>query len=97
MRRVVLADHDRNRFSRPVRGRGGFQSLLRRIAGGIDHATGVIEISEADAERVVRYSDKYGDGGFQGRLGSLAAVLVARRIVPLRRDKETSSSFGKAA
>ena len=48
------------------------------------------------SERVVRYSDKYGDGGFQGRLGSLAAVLVAR-IVPLRPDKETSSSFGEAA
>ena len=41
MRRVLLADHDRNRLSRPVRGRGGFQSLLRRIAGGIEPATGV--------------------------------------------------------
>ena len=82
MRRVLLADHDRNRLSRPVRGSGGFQSLLRRIAGGIDPATGVLEISESDAERVVRYWAKYGDGGFQGRLGSFAAVLV---------------SFGKAA
>ena len=51
MRRVKLADHDRNRLSRPIRGRGGFQSLLRRIAGGIEPATGVLEISEADAER----------------------------------------------
>ena len=69
---------------------------MRRIAGGIDPATGALEISESDAERVVRYWAKYGDGGFQGRLGSLAAVLVAR-IVPPRADKETSSSFGKAA
>ena len=90
MRRVLLADHDRIRLSRPVRGRGGFQSLLRRIAGGIEPATGVFEISEADAERVIRYRAKYGHGGFQGRLGTLAAVLVARQ-------KETSSSFGKAA
>ena len=97
MRRVKLADHDRDRLSRPIRGRGGFQSLLRRIAGGIEPATGVFEISEADAERVVRYMAKYGDGGFQGRLGSLAAVLLVARIVPPRPDKETSSSFGKAA
>ena len=53
MRRVKLADHDRNRLSRTIRGCGGFQSLLRRIAGGIEPATGVLEISEADAERVV--------------------------------------------
>ena len=76
MRRVKLADHDRNWLSRPIRGRGGFQSLLRRIVGGFEPATGVLEISEADAERIVRYRAKYGDGGFQGRLGSLAAVLV---------------------
>ena len=76
MIRVLLTDHDRDRLSRPIRGRGGFQSLLRRIAGGIDPATGVLDISEADAERVVRYRAKYGAGGFQGRLGSLAAVLV---------------------
>ena len=55
MRRVLLADHDRNRLSRPARGSGEFQSLLRRITGGIDPATGVLEISESDAERVVRY------------------------------------------
>ena len=71
MRRVILADHDRNRLSRPVRGRGGFQSLLRRIAAGIDPATGVLEISEAEAERIARYWAAYGAGGFQGRLGSL--------------------------
>ena len=96
MRKVLLADHDRNRLSRPIRGRGGFQSLLRRIAGGIDPSTGVLEISEADAGRVIRYCAKYGDGGFQGRLGSLAAVLVAR-IVPPQPDEKTSSNFGKAA
>ena len=77
--RVQLTDPTLNRFGRPVRGRGGFQNLLRTITGGIDRATGVLDISERDVERVIRYAAKYGDGGFQGRLGPLAAALATQR------------------
>ena len=44
--RVQLTDPTLNRFGRPVRGRGGFQNLLRTIAEGIDRATGVLDISD---------------------------------------------------
>ena len=79
-------------FGSAVRSEGvvDFRVYCEESRGGIEPATGVFEISEADAERVIRYRAKYGHGGFQGRLGTLAAVLVARQ-------KETSSSFGKAA
>ena len=53
--------------------------FLRTIAGGIDRATGVLDIAERDVERVIRYAAKYGGGGFQGRLGPLAAALAAQR------------------
>ena len=65
--RIQLTDNEVERFSRPIRGQGGFQDLLRRIQGGIDHATNVLDVSDADAERLVRYSFEYGAGGFQGR------------------------------
>ena len=77
--RIRLTDPTLNRFRRPVRGQGGFQNLLRSIAGGNDRATGVLNISERDVERVIRYAAKYGGGGFQGRLGPLAAALAAQR------------------
>ena len=66
------------RFRKPVRGRGGFQNLLRTIQVGIDWTSGVLRISRLDGERVIRYAARYGGGGFQGRLGPLAAMIAAR-------------------
>ena len=78
MKKIELTGASLNRFKRPVRGQGGFQNLLRAIQAGINWTTGVLSISEADGERVIRYAAKYGGGGFQGRLGPLAAALNAR-------------------
>ena len=65
--RMQLNEEEFERFSRPVRGHGGFQTLLRNIQNGIDPDTQVLDISEGDLERLIRYSFNYGDGGFQGR------------------------------
>ena len=56
---------------RSVRGSGGFQSLLRRMQTGLDHAAGEMEILESDMEKWIRYSVEYGQGGFQDRLKSI--------------------------
>ena len=64
--RIQLSRAEVARYTRPVSGRGGFQTLLRRIAKQIS-PDGVLEISEADLERLVRYSFQYGQGGFQER------------------------------
>lgn len=76
--KIQLTEASLNRFKRPVRGQGGFQNLLRTIQAGINWTTGMLSISKADAERVIRYAARYGGGGFQGRLGPLAAALNAR-------------------
>lgn len=55
-------------LSRPVRGSGGFQSLLRRLQANFDSATGELAISESDTEKLIRYAINYGQGGFQDRL-----------------------------
>lgn len=53
------------RLSRPVRGRGGFQSLLRRIQPRLVGRT--IDLDEGELEKLGRYSRSYGRGGFQDR------------------------------
>ena len=56
---------------KPIRGRGGFQSLLRRLQCQL---TGqLVDVTVADMERLRRYSVAYGRGGFQCRTRS--AVL----------------------
>lgn len=63
---IQLSPAEVARYRRPVRGQGGFQTLLRRISKQIS-AGGVLEISEGDLEKLIRYSFKYGQGGFQER------------------------------
>jgi len=66
--KIPLSKEAREQLLRPVRGSGGFQSLLRRLQNGLDSDTGVLEISESDMEKCIRYTADYGEGGFQDRL-----------------------------
>jgi hypothetical protein len=50
---------------KPIRGRGGFQSLLRKLQHQLDGRH--LEVSRADLSRLRRYASGYGGGGFQGR------------------------------
>ena len=60
---IQLTDRQLAKISKPVKGRGGFQSLLRKIQKQIQGD--VLEASEADVERLIHYSFDYGQGGFQ--------------------------------
>lgn len=64
--RIQLSPSEVRRYQKPVAGRGGFQTLLRRIAKSID-PSGVLEVSQADFEKLLRHSFAYGQGGFQER------------------------------
>jgi hypothetical protein len=64
--KIQLTPAEIARYQKPVRGRGGFQTLLRRIVKNIS-MDGVLDISESDLEKLVRYSFQYGVGGFQER------------------------------
>ena len=64
--RIQLTPAEVRKYQKPVRGRGGFQALLRRIVRCME-PTGAVNVSDADLEKLVRYSFKYGQGGFQDR------------------------------
>lgn len=70
--KIQLSAAELSRISRPVRGQGGFQSLLRKLQKQLDGA--LLEVSEADLERLVRYSFEYGQGGFQERTKATARL-----------------------
>lgn len=78
--RVQLSQETVARLMRPVRGRGGFQSLLRKLQPRISGQ--ILEIDATDYERLNRYSRSYGRGGFQGRTSSAAS------------DAQSSLDFG---
>lgn len=57
---------------RPVRGRGGFQSLLHRIQRTWNPEAGTVDVSRGDLERILRELGRGGPGGgFQRRLAAL--------------------------
>lgn len=72
---ISLTPTEVARLERPIRGRGGFQNLLRylarRLAAADIYADGGATIYVPDGvwtERLYRYRAKYGRGGFQARL-----------------------------
>jgi hypothetical protein len=71
MAKVQLSPAEIARFRKPIRGKGGFQTLLRRIAGNIKD-DGSVNLTTDDAEKLLRYSFKYGGGGFEDRMKATA-------------------------
>lgn len=52
-------------------GQGGFQGLIEKLQNSVDKDTGRIYVSQDDVERIKDYHNKYGGGGFQGRLAQI--------------------------
>ena len=73
---IPLTPELRQRLSRPVRGRGGFQTLLRKLQRQMTDTTVTVEVG--DVERLIRYSAQYGDGGFQERTRPAARATRGR-------------------
>lgn len=71
-------------LERPVRGQGGFQSFLDLLQSR--RQGNLITLTRSDCEKVVRYCDDYGQGGFQERLCSIAEAAQAhlRRVAHTR-------------
>jgi hypothetical protein len=69
--RISLSAAVLAKLQKPVRGQGGFQSLLRKLQRQIDGST--LDVDAADVERLFRYSIAYGGGGFQQRTKATAA------------------------
>lgn len=73
---------------RQVNGRGGFQSLLRRLQRTWDPVTQTIEVSQKDLNVILRELGRGPRGGFQQRLLALepkrTMIHVDLRRTPLR-------------
>lgn len=64
--KIQLTDAETATFKRAINGRGGFQTLLRRVQKKID-GNNVLDVSDQDTEKIIRYFFQYGQGGFQDR------------------------------
>jgi hypothetical protein len=62
---ITLTPTETTLLRKPIRGRGGFQSLLRKLQRQLEGQQ--LAVSAADVERLTRYSAAYGGGGFQRR------------------------------
>ena len=70
--KIQLSDDDLEQLMRPVRGQGGWQSLVRRLQRQVDG--NVIELSEEDQKRILHYLLSYGTGGWQQRIAGVAGL-----------------------
>ena len=73
MYKVTLTKEDLEVLSKPVVGQGGFEDLLRKLQSSI--RDGVLVVDKEIAERIIRYVDEYGCGGWQDRLQRIAEEL----------------------
>lgn len=69
MRTIVLSETEVALLMKPIRGQGGFQTLLRSLQHSLRGR--VLTLAPTTVARIVRYRNKYGAGGFQGRLAFL--------------------------
>jgi hypothetical protein len=72
--RLPLTPDARKRLDREHKGRGGFESLLRRLHQQIVEDGHAVMASPKDLEQLLRYSTAYGPGGFEDRLRPTARV-----------------------
>lgn len=86
--KIWLSEEQRALVFRPVNGRGGFQSLLRRLQRSYDPELHVITVTKADLEVILREIGRGPRGGFQRRLAALEPqpdiLKVDLRRTPLK-------------
>lgn len=66
-----------------IKGKGGFQSLMREVAQRITSGAGVVRFNADDFTRITKYATLYGEGGFQRRLRLLVASWTAQNLKAL--------------
>jgi hypothetical protein len=75
--RIPLSSRAVNALSKPIVGKGGHQTLLRRLQRQI--ADGELSVSPDDMEKMLRYMLSYGSGGFQQRIAAATGGRAAKR------------------
>jgi hypothetical protein len=73
--RAELNAQEAEALMRKVNGTGGFQGLLRALQKGFDRRTGTLTLTADQIERINRYTQQYGAGGFEDRLDGVRRNL----------------------
>ena len=88
MQEITLEPQDVELLLRPVVGKGGWQTLLRRLQKQIDGRT--LRLDERDTATLLKYILSYGSGGWQDRLAVAVGAETSkkkRRRTPRRAPK----------
>jgi hypothetical protein len=73
---VHLTESQIRLLDQQVSGRGGYQSLLRRLRRSVHRSSGLLVLPQEDVERIRRYAFDYGNGGWEERLIALFGKSV---------------------
>ena len=71
---VTLTTKEATRLLRPVTGQGGWQTLTRKLQNRLTKDNKLM-IYEGEIETIRRYTEDYGVGGWESRLGGVLNAL----------------------
>ena len=77
---IVLDRSELEALLLPVSGEGGFQDLLRELAGTVDRSSGRLRLDAGQAERIRRCAFDYGNGSWESRLLTIFARHLGPRL-----------------
>lgn len=75
--KAELTELEAEAFMRPIVGQGGFQSLLRALRATYEKKTRTLTLDGDQIEKINRYTQEYGAGGFEDRLDGVRRDLPA--------------------
>lgn len=67
--KIKLSSEAKNKLLKPVEGNGGYQFFLKKLQRQFEN--GILELLENDLEKLKRYSEDYGNGGYQGQFKAI--------------------------
>ena len=80
MAHYELTREELNELNRPVKGVGGFESLIRRLQKQVNHATAEIKLTDKDLDDIQRCAFDYKDGGFETRLVTIFGRVLGPKL-----------------
>jgi hypothetical protein len=93
---IVLPPELRDRIVKPVKGAGGWQTLMTDIQGHTDGPGLTAEIPDALLRRLIPYAVEFGSGGYQGVIRWILCLVLAQHMPQLIGEGTTLMSLAKA-